>query len=78
MKKDKVIKVKRTVTRKDLVKIFPYHMPHTLTEDELEAIEDKKTSEERLAIIYSRVFNSDILFSNKRHNQLKRIAKEYK
>lgn len=78
MKKEKVIKVKRTVTRKDLAEIFPYHLPHTLTEDELAAIDSNKTSEEELAIIYSRVFNSDIQYSNKRHNQLKRIAKEYK
>ncbi len=65
-------------TKKTLANIFPYHLPNCLTEAEFDLIQSKDTSKEDLAVIYSRVFNSDNSYSEKRHNQLKRIAKEYK
>lgn len=78
MRNKKVKPIKKTIDRKHLAQMFPYHLPNPLTEDELTLIQSKDTSKEDLAVIYSRVFNSDNSYSEKRHNQLKRIAKEYK
>tara|TARA_R110000822_G_scaffold227071_2_gene359804 strand:+ start:227 stop:454 length:228 start_codon:yes stop_codon:yes gene_type:complete len=72
-KKEKIV-----ITKKDLAKIFPYHLPNTLIEDDIIAIDSKETSKEELGAIYSRVFNSDNSYSEKRYSQLKRIRKEYK
>jgi len=63
---------------KKLAEIFPYHLPNCLTEVEYDSINNKSTSEEELGFIYGRVFNSDSSYSEKRYNQLKRIAKEFK
>ena len=61
-----------------LAKIFPYHLPNCLTESEYDCIKTKTTPEEELGEIYARVFNTDASYNEKRYNQLKRIAKEYK
>ena len=60
-----------------LAKIFPYHLPNCLTESEYDALGTNATSFEELGEIYSRVFNSDNTYSEKRFEQLKRIRKEY-
>lgn len=64
--------------KKKLADIFPNHLPNCLTEIEYDSIQSKTTSEEELGYIYGRVFNTDPTYNEKRYNQLKRIAKEYK
>tara|TARA_R110001606_G_scaffold370648_1_gene527169 strand:- start:550 stop:810 length:261 start_codon:yes stop_codon:yes gene_type:complete len=64
--------------KKKLIKIFPYHSPNCLTDVEYDLIGSRATPEEELGEIYARVFNSDSSYTQKRYNQLKRIAKEYK
>jgi hypothetical protein len=61
-----------------LADIFPYHQPNCLTEAEYDSIGSMTTPEEELGEIYGRVFNTDSEYSEKRLQQLKRIAKEYK
>ena len=61
-----------------LADIFPYHQPNCLTEAEYDLIGSTTTPEEELGEIYGRVFNTDAEYSEKRLQQLKRIAKEYK
>jgi len=65
-------------TKKTLANIFPYHLPNCLTEAEFDSINTNTTPAEELGYIYGRVFNSDNSYTEKRYNQLKRIAKEYK
>ena len=65
-------------TQKTLAYIFPYHLPNCLTEAEFDSINTNTTPAEELGYIYGRVFNSDNSYTEKRYNQLKRIAKEYK
>ena len=64
--------------QKRLAEIFPYHLSNCLTEAEYDTINTKSTPEEELGFFYGRVFNSDSSYSEKRYNQLKRIAKEFK
>ncbi len=64
--------------RNSLANIFPYHRPNCLTKDQFEIIESDESTQEELAKVYAVVFNSDVSYSEKRFNQLKRIAQEYK
>jgi hypothetical protein len=64
--------------KRKLAVIFPYHQPNCLTEAEYDSIRTMTTPEEELGEIYGRVFNMDSKYSEKRLQQLKRIAKEYK
>ena len=64
--------------RNSLANIFPYHRPNCLTKDQFEIIESDESTQEELAEVYAVVFNSDVSYSEKRFNQLKRIAQEYK
>lgn len=64
--------------RNNLAVIFPYHRPNCLTKEQFDIIESEHSTESELAEVYSIVFNSDATFSQKRLNQLKRIAKEFK
>ena len=64
--------------KKKLADIFPNHLPNCLTEAEFDSINTKTTPEQELGFIYGRVFNTDPTYNEKRYNQLKRIAKEFK
>ena len=64
--------------RNNLAEIFPYHRPNCLTKDQFDIIESNGSTKEELAEVYAVVFNSDVSYSEKRFNQLKRIAQEYK
>ena len=44
MRNKKVKPIKKTIDRKHLAQMFPYHLPNPLTEDELSLIQSKDTS----------------------------------
>jgi len=71
-------KTEACVKRNNLAEIFPYHRPNCLTKDQFDIIESSGSTQEELAEVYAVVFNSDVSYSEKRFNQLKRIAQEYK
>ena len=61
-----------------LAEIFPYHQPNCLTESDYTLLSSGDKPEIEIGEMYGRIFNTDNSYSEKRYEQLQRIAQEYK
>ena len=64
--------------KQKLAEVFPYHQPNCLTEADYELLCSDSKPEDLLGEMYGRIFNADSSYSEKRYEQLQRIAQEYK